>query len=132
MIHIWWTCKEIQSFWRLVHDTMQKMFKINIPHDPRLYLLNMTSLLKKYDEKRWWRVLLYCITAARIEVAKRWKMDKIPSWDIWMQKIEEYRDLDKISCNVKNYSRYRRKEEWESVVNVWGGEWNLNKASFEI
>lgn len=123
--HVWWTCKKIKKFWNRIHEEIQKIIDLKFPCTPEFYLLNMTSVLGIEKEKKYWRLVLYLITSARIVLARYWKLKTTPNIEEWLEKIVEVRELDKITVWNRKKSTDYWEREWQPLtmyLNNLGGE----------
>lgn len=66
--------KKAKTFWVQIHRTMQKIFQINITMKPELFLL---GCLHSELERKYRKVILYMVAAARLSHAERWKNNEI-------------------------------------------------------
>lgn len=70
MIHIWWTCPRIRSFWRNIFNMFRSLFKLPVYPNVHYALLNqhIPGLSKQVQGLSFFILLL-----AKITLAKSWK-----------------------------------------------------------
>uniref|UniRef100_A0A803TIP8 Reverse transcriptase domain-containing protein n=1 Tax=Anolis carolinensis TaxID=28377 RepID=A0A803TIP8_ANOCA len=98
--HSWWTCEKFQKFWKMIHEEAQKILNKKFPMKPEYYLLGILDSafeLDTNDDK----LFTYLSTAARITIAKRWKTEQMPQLEQWLEKLEEIKDMDKLTFYLK-------------------------------
>lgn len=108
MLHTWWTCPRIRSFWQKVFRTISSITKALVTPDPNIALLNRCiPALDKYSQTLAYFVLL----GAKITIAKAWKQPTVSfrgfkrkvSWIMAQEQI-----VAKLHDQVVNFS-----ETWE-------------------
>lgn len=62
MLHIWWSCPLIQSFWKMVYETTISITSEDLKLEPAQYLLHHNSIPKKQYLKS---LAMFMINAAR-------------------------------------------------------------------
>lgn len=70
MLHVWWTCPRIRTYWKKIFCMMGSLLNIRIAPDPTIALLNHTILnLPKSSQK----LAFFILLGAKITLAKAWK-----------------------------------------------------------
>lgn len=86
MMHIWWSCPLIQTYWSKVHKTICKVTGYQVEFSPSLYLLQLPPGNSKISRKA---LSIQLITAARMLVLVHWKSVNIPTLDKWFRRVEK-------------------------------------------
>ncbi|CAH2276976.1 Hypothetical predicted protein, partial [Pelobates cultripes] len=75
VLHVWWTCPRIQTFWAGVHKIAQAASGCSIPFAPRQMLI--TDLPKGLPRAKQ-KLLLHIILTAQRLIAQHWKQTATP------------------------------------------------------
>uniref|UniRef100_R4GCU0 Reverse transcriptase domain-containing protein n=1 Tax=Anolis carolinensis TaxID=28377 RepID=R4GCU0_ANOCA len=113
--HQWWSCEKVQKFWRTIHEEAQKILDKKFLIKPELYLLGIvdTSIGWSTNDDK---LFIYISTAARITLAKQWKSEQIPELEQWMEKIDEIKNMDKLTWYLKETrGKPIKKTNWDKV-----------------
>uniref|UniRef100_A0A803TLV0 Reverse transcriptase domain-containing protein n=1 Tax=Anolis carolinensis TaxID=28377 RepID=A0A803TLV0_ANOCA len=111
--HVWWTCEKLQNFWKMIHVESQKILNVKFPMKPEYYLLGLSDTSLKLDTNDD-KLFTYICTAARIIIAKRWKTEEIPQLENWLEKVEEIKDMDKLTFYLKtSRGKLIKSTNWE-------------------
>lgn len=109
LIHVWWTCEKIKSFWNTVYDELKKMFKYNSMKNTAAFLLGITVTgIAREDQK----IFLYATGAARILIAKNWKKETVPTKKEWQDKLLEYIELARLTEAIRDHTRQEFQKAW--------------------
>jgi hypothetical protein len=78
LIHCWWVCKLVQSFWKTIWTLLKKL-NIDLPYDPAIPLLGIYP--KDYVSGYSKGTCTPMFIAALFTIAKLWKQLRCPSTD---------------------------------------------------
>lgn len=74
MIHIWWECPKIRSFWTKIFQIISKVTALTVPRSPLTALLNhQIPGAPKYKHK----LIFFILLGAKLTLAKAWKLPKV-------------------------------------------------------
>uniref|UniRef100_A0A670K4U7 Uncharacterized protein n=1 Tax=Podarcis muralis TaxID=64176 RepID=A0A670K4U7_PODMU len=108
--HMWWTCSKVKDFWGKNYNEFLKMMKYTFMKKPEAFLLGITgSELPKKDVK----LFLYATTAARILLAKKWKIQEIPTVQEWQMKMMEFMELADLTGRIHDQKEEEHQEDWK-------------------
>lgn len=91
LLHMWWSCRLLQPFWRLVHDTICNVSDSPPAFSPAPMLLHRT-LLNITDYKNSLDISL--LNAAKAIIPRHWKSASVPTVREWLQEIHSLRDIE--------------------------------------
>uniref|UniRef100_A0A803T3V9 Reverse transcriptase domain-containing protein n=1 Tax=Anolis carolinensis TaxID=28377 RepID=A0A803T3V9_ANOCA len=113
--HLWWLCKKSKSYWKMIHQETQLILQLKFPLKPEYYLLGIVDSEFKLD-KNDDILFTYCATAARMALAKTWKLEESPKKAAWIHKLEEIKNMDKLTFLLKE-SRGKpvRRTDWAKL-----------------
>lgn len=80
---MWWLCKNARNFWAEMYRDLSTFFKNSIPYTLELFLLGLNLEKIDYTDRI---SLWYLLTTARLQYAKYWKQEKVPTISKWLQK----------------------------------------------
>lgn len=83
-IHMWWMCKKVQQFWRVVQIDIQKALQIGLPFVPELFVL---GLFVNADYKRYKYLIIHLLTAASTSLTLLRKDSRVPMLGEWCSKV---------------------------------------------
>jgi hypothetical protein len=83
LLHCWWDCKLVQSFWRSVWRFLRKL-EINIPEDPAIPLLGIYPKDAPQCHRGTCSIMF---SAALFVIARSLKQPKCPMTEEWIQKM---------------------------------------------
>ena len=93
MLHIWWSCPLIQSFWISVHETIKQVTSENLSFTPLQYLLHYNSIPRKQYLKS---LSMIMINAARQCIPCHWRSPHIPTKMEWFRRINNIERVEEI------------------------------------
>uniref|UniRef100_A0A803T714 Reverse transcriptase domain-containing protein n=1 Tax=Anolis carolinensis TaxID=28377 RepID=A0A803T714_ANOCA len=96
-MHMWWGCKRIKKFWQEIKKEMEKILQIKFNIKPEYFLLGMVDFQMDFNTEK---LFTYMITAARICIAKLWKTQETPTFEIWMKKLIDIKNMDLLTQKV--------------------------------
>lgn len=102
MLHVWWSCPLIQSFWKSVHKTIILVTSENLSFDPAQYLLHFNSLHRKHYLKS---LPMFMVNAARHFIPYHWRSKNIPTKAEWFRGINNI-EKKLISISQEKISKY--------------------------
>uniref|UniRef100_A0A803T586 Uncharacterized protein n=1 Tax=Anolis carolinensis TaxID=28377 RepID=A0A803T586_ANOCA len=108
-MHMWWDCKHLTSYWKVVQTECNKILKSKFELKPEIFLLGLSDPKENLDANKD-KLFTYFITAARIIIAKHWKSETPPTKELWIDKIIEIRDMDRLTFLLKNNMDNKTKE----------------------
>lgn len=74
MMHIWWECPKIRSFWNKIFHIISKVTALTVPKSPLTALLNhQIPGAPKYTHK----LIFFILLGAKLTLAKAWKLPKV-------------------------------------------------------
>uniref|UniRef100_A0AAR2L8Q3 Uncharacterized protein n=1 Tax=Pygocentrus nattereri TaxID=42514 RepID=A0AAR2L8Q3_PYGNA len=82
LFHCLWQCAYIRRYWEAVRDGIQNILCIQIPLDPKLFLLGIYPMNYKI-RKRHQQFLEIGILLAKRVIAVSWKRTGVPGMDKW-------------------------------------------------
>lgn len=124
--HLWWECQKVKGFWESVYNEMKKILSYTFVKKPEAFLLGLVGReIKRKDYK----LFQYATTAARVLLAKNWKLEGLPTIEDWRSKLLEYVEMDKMSGKIRYIKDQRFVKDWESFTkyleNLSGGQITL-------
>uniref|UniRef100_A0A803SZS4 Reverse transcriptase domain-containing protein n=1 Tax=Anolis carolinensis TaxID=28377 RepID=A0A803SZS4_ANOCA len=113
--HMWWSCKKLEKFWTMVLEESNKILKTNFKKAPELLLLGLYDQSIMVDRNTD-KLFTFCITAARMLVAKQWKSENAPTKEAWLGKLIEIKDMDKLTFLLrKSNGRAMKDTDWSPL-----------------
>lgn len=103
--HGWWSCEKEKK--RVQIHTIQKILQINMAMKPELFLL---GFMNSEIEKKYRKLILYIITAARLLYAEKQKNNEVPSLKDWIIKLMALVEMARLTNLV------REKKDWKPFV----------------
>ncbi len=97
---MFWSCSELETYWRNIIQTIDKIVNIRLPSDPRFMLLGDDSILQ-FDQRKNLRLVKMALIAANKCIAIQWKSEEPPSHILWLREISSYVPIEKIMFNLK-------------------------------
>uniref|UniRef100_R4GAZ5 Reverse transcriptase domain-containing protein n=1 Tax=Anolis carolinensis TaxID=28377 RepID=R4GAZ5_ANOCA len=120
--HIWWNCKNIKNYWKSIHLECKKMLKINLECKPEYFLLGLLEMqeqdpldsLKEKENKI--KIFTYAVTAARMVVAKNWKNPESPTVTMWLEKLLDIKNMDKLTyLTRRSTGKPMKQTDWSEL-----------------
>ncbi len=108
---MFWSCSKLETYWRNIIQTIDKIVNIRLPSDPRFMLLGDDSILQ-FDQRKNLRLVKMALIAAKKCIAIQWKSEEPPSHILWLREISSYVPIEKIMFNLKKKSSMFEK--------IWG------------
>ena len=115
MLHIFWECPMLRSFWREIRRALQICLEYEIPDDPEFYLLHMNQISEKaYRETS----ICHPLDAAKACITKMWKSPLAPTIEMWICKVKEISKLEELvwTAQHKQEKHLRRWISWKSFL----------------
>lgn len=115
MLHVWWECPKIRSFWNKIFHIASKITGLAIPRSPATALLNhLPSKASKSTRK----LIFFIFLGAKITLARSWKRPKVSitaakrkiSWIMFQEKM--------MSSILDTFSQFR--EVWDPWATYMG------------
>ncbi len=100
LLHMFWSCSELETYWRNIIQTIDKIVNIRLPSDPRFMLLGDESILQ-FDQRKNFRLVKMALIAANKCIAIQWKSEEPPIHILWLREISSYVPIEKIMFNLK-------------------------------
>uniref|UniRef100_A0A670HPA6 Reverse transcriptase domain-containing protein n=1 Tax=Podarcis muralis TaxID=64176 RepID=A0A670HPA6_PODMU len=111
--HMWWECQKVKKFWESVYNELKKILRYTFVERPEAFLLGMVGReIKKED----YRLFQYATAAARVLIAKNWKVEGLPTLEEWRYKLLEYAEMDRLSGKIRYIKDQRFVKDWESFT----------------
>uniref|UniRef100_A0A670JJJ0 Reverse transcriptase domain-containing protein n=1 Tax=Podarcis muralis TaxID=64176 RepID=A0A670JJJ0_PODMU len=111
--HQWWECGKVRSFWEEVYNELKKILKYTFVKKPEAFLLGIIGKdVRRKDQK----LFQYAVTAARIVLAQKWKLEEIPTVEEWRTKLTEYAELDRLTGKIRYTKDQKFIKDWEKFV----------------
>lgn len=95
LLHMFWTCSELETYWRNIIQTIDKIVNVKLSFDPRFVILGDESVLH-LDQRKNLRFVKMALIAAKKCIAIQWKSEKPPSHTIWLKELSSYVPVEKI------------------------------------
>lgn len=112
MLHIFWECEEIKSFWGMVEETIKDITGVSLGSNPAAFLLNDVPLsVEKYRNS----LLKHLLTAAKACIPALWKSTVPPTKFQWWARITEIQQMENLTMMLKEQDEKYRKI-WSPLV----------------
>ncbi len=108
LLHMFWSCSQLSSYWETILKTISKITKTNIPPEPRLILLGDTSILPVRGNKI--KFIRIALTIASKCIALKWKSEHLPPSSLWLSELTSCIPNEKIMYNLK-----QRPDKFEGI-----------------
>ena len=119
MLHIFWDCPRLKSFWGEILKILQRFTDSTIPEEPAFCLLHVNDLSEKaYKES----IICHLLDAAKACIPLKWKSTLPPTIQMWVCRVREISRLEDLVLS----SRHQQ----ERYSGTWG-PWNAFLASDE-
>lgn len=103
--------------------------KIKVTKKPELFLLGIDiKQIPKPDRTLAW----YILAAARIILAKYWKIDKVPKTIEWLEKLIFFAEMDKITKKLRGQIDIEFKVDWLKLKNYIEKRWKPHISSWNL
>uniref|UniRef100_A0A803T5E2 Ig-like domain-containing protein n=1 Tax=Anolis carolinensis TaxID=28377 RepID=A0A803T5E2_ANOCA len=109
---MWWGCRKIRKFWRDIKREMEKILQIQFTIKPEYFLLGMVDFQMDPNTER---LFIYMVTAARICVAKIWKLQEIPTTEKWLLKLVDIKNMDLLTQKISLSISPRQRTDWNKL-----------------
>lgn len=104
LLHIWWSCPVIQTFWRTVHDTITLITSHINDFSPATYLLHLTKTPKRQYLKS---LNMFMINAARQCIPCHWRSPAAPTREEWYRRLNNIEKIEElISISHETLSKF--------------------------
>ncbi|OCT76257.1 hypothetical protein XELAEV_18031453mg [Xenopus laevis] len=91
---MWWTCKIVREFWKMVAHTLSTIFRLSIEPDPLSFLLGLPlTTLKTSDANK---LATHILMAAKTLRAAKWKSTYLPNQQALIIKVKWIRNMETI------------------------------------
>ena len=98
LVHIWWECRKIQEFWKMVTETINTITGTNLIDRPAaVLLLDIPLSSEKYKNS----LIRHLVVAARACIPAMWKQETPPSRAQWLAKIAEIQQMENLTMALK-------------------------------
>lgn len=87
----------------------------------KMYLLSM--VINEKLEQKYGKLIFYMTTAARILYAAKWKDKEAQNINVWLLKLYEFMETDKLTQLLKGKMMQSFKKEWELLTCYLKDEW---------
>uniref|UniRef100_A0A8C5MSB1 Reverse transcriptase domain-containing protein n=1 Tax=Leptobrachium leishanense TaxID=445787 RepID=A0A8C5MSB1_9ANUR len=111
-LHLWWTCPNLEPFWRSASSLIEHTTEIVLDFTPEIFLLGQMKLSVKSLKKS---VLIRILLAARALIPIHWNSSVVPSPRDLISKVENIRSLE--TANLPPGG-------WTEVHNTTWFHWN--------
>uniref|UniRef100_A0A670JFQ6 Reverse transcriptase domain-containing protein n=1 Tax=Podarcis muralis TaxID=64176 RepID=A0A670JFQ6_PODMU len=108
--HLWWTCPKIKVFWEMIYNELKKVLRYTFPKKPEAFLLGIVGQLVPKKDRTFF---MYATTAARILIAKYWKMQELPTVEEWQLKVIDYMGLAEMTSRIRDQGSDTAQEDWK-------------------
>lgn len=106
LLHIWWQCPILETFWTKVRDIIRQITETNINLDAACCLLYISNFPYKRYKKSLTKHLL---NAAKALIPLQWKSTQAPLVKEWLQTISEIcRMEDLLAQSTDSIERYHK------------------------
>ncbi len=78
LLHMFWSCSELETYWRNLIQTIDKIVNVRLPSHPRFMLLGDESILQ-FDQRKNLRLVEMALISAKKCIAIQWKSEEPPS-----------------------------------------------------
>ena len=124
--HLWWECKQIESFWREIHLEIELICNIKFKRTPEAYLIGITT---PDIPMRVRSFFLYATTAAKTLIGTKWKSATVPNIKDWMNKTLEYVELAHLTEKIKDNPKEKFIKEWNDFIQYLKKRCNTNTVA---
>ncbi|XP_062839247.1 vesicle transport protein GOT1B isoform X1 [Anolis carolinensis] len=123
--HMWWGCEKAKIYWKKIRGDIEKILEIKLPMKPEIWLLGITEQkLEKNKDK----LLFLLTTAARICYARIWKNSEIPKEEEWLKKIQDIKNMDRLTFLLsKSKGNPIKETNWDNVTKYLEGKIKQSK-----
>lgn len=111
LLHVWWECPVIRSFWMEVQTTIKNALQIEIPFSPEHFLLHLPTLPLSHYKKS---ALPHLLNAAKRLIPLYWKRPQVPTLKEWLQKVDDIREAEEWVARCKD-----RSERFDGIWAQW-------------
>lgn len=114
LVHMLFSCPNIQVFWWMVTERIGQILGKNIKPTPTLCILNkLDTTIKITSQKlRWLKVAL---TTAKRVILRHWKSQEIPSYEEWFLTLAETASFERLIYKI-NEKLQLFNETWDSFL----------------
>uniref|UniRef100_A0A8C5LYI8 Reverse transcriptase domain-containing protein n=1 Tax=Leptobrachium leishanense TaxID=445787 RepID=A0A8C5LYI8_9ANUR len=113
MLHIWWSCRIVEPFWRTIHAVTSEFVDPPIPFCPASMLLHHTSISTRTYKRS---VLVRILNVAKSVVPLYWKQIVCPSLKVWRSRMEDLHALEQLI--------FHSTDQTELYTTIWS-RWTL-------
>ena len=110
LIHMLWRCPKLQRYWGAVVDTVNSIWNLQLPMDPK------SCLLGCLDEERYmpdtYTAILRTLFLARKLIAKKWLSVTAPTYTEWIISVND--------SLVREQLTYKHRGKMGKFENIWG------------
>lgn len=111
LLHIWWECPLIKSYWKDIKSSVKEILDLDIPLSPAYFLLHVPSIpIGGYKKS----VLPHLLNASRRLVPIYWKQTRVPTKEDWIKKVNDIREAEHWIASCKG-----KTERFEIIWGPW-------------
>lgn len=111
LLHIFWSCPRLQSFWGDICRIIQEFTEYVIPEDAAFFLLHHSKISAKAYKKSLVRHLL---NVAKACIPLFWKQQSPPTSAHWLRKVEEVKKMEDLILTAQH-----RRETFTKTWDMW-------------
>lgn len=108
LLHIWWECPLIQSYWADIHSLITQITTYTPDYTPAQYLLLHTSFPQRVYKKS---LTLHLINAANLCIPVHWRSTSPPSIPEWIRRVDKMADIENL-IHQSSDSPSKYKDTW--------------------
>ena len=113
--HMWWECEKVQRFWKQIFKEFSYMCGKDIECNADIALLSIYENVECGKMTK--EFITNLLTAARLIIAKQWKLKTEFQIEEWYKEIWNIAINDKLTCNLKiKKGELKRNDFYE----IWG------------
>ena len=116
--HIWWSCVKMQTFWKMIHVSIQKIVGCELNFGPLTMLLGYINDGQGIYSHR--KLIQNLLAAARLVITQQWKNPEPPSEQSWIQKVWDLIIIDNLSQKVRTQQGRQKEntflEDWWPII----------------
>lgn len=99
LLHMFWSCPMLTTFWTAVRAISQKFTDFQIPNDPAFFLLHISSIpIKTYKKS----LLRHLTNAAKSCFPMMWKQQSPPTTAMWLRKVEDINKMEDLIMTAQD------------------------------
>lgn len=98
LLHVFWSCRLLASFWAEVHRITQKFADRELPKSPEFFLIHHHEIPSKTYRKS---ILPLLSTAAKSCIPLLWKRTEPPCVALWLRKVADIHRMEDLIATEK-------------------------------